>query len=86
LLQVETVNLAKMDCEGGEAEALLAASGETHRRIKHVSLERRYPGDLSYDEQFFGRRRGQAFAVPVAAASEDSLSSGVSNDRIGDIR
>jgi FkbM family methyltransferase len=54
-LNVEHIDMAKMDCEGGEVEAILAADDDTLRRIKHLSLEYHYPGDISNDAEFFGR-------------------------------
>ena len=52
---IDEVGMAKMDCEGGEVEAILAASDDTLRRIKHLSLEYHYPGNISTDAEFFGR-------------------------------
>jgi FkbM family methyltransferase len=49
------IDMVKMDCEGGEVEAILAASDDTLRRMKHLSLEYHYPGGLSNDAEFFGR-------------------------------
>jgi FkbM family methyltransferase len=54
-LQLDEVDMAKMDCEGGEVEAILAASDETLRRIKHLSLEYHFPADISNEVEFFGR-------------------------------
>jgi FkbM family methyltransferase len=38
-LRLDEVDMCKMDCEGGEVEALLAVSDETLRRIRALSLE-----------------------------------------------
>jgi FkbM family methyltransferase len=54
-LRLDEVDMVKMDCEGGEVEAILAASDATLRRIKHLSLEYHYPGNISNDAEFFGR-------------------------------
>jgi len=54
-LKLQHVDMAKMDCEGGEVEAILQASDHTLRRIKHLSLEYHYPGGISNDEIFFDR-------------------------------
>jgi hypothetical protein len=54
-LDLKHVDMAKMDCEGGEVEAILQASDQTLRRIKHLSLEYHYPGDISNDGIFFDR-------------------------------
>jgi FkbM family methyltransferase len=37
-LQIDEVDMAKMDCEGAEVEAILATSDQTLRRIKHHAL------------------------------------------------
>jgi FkbM family methyltransferase len=54
-LNIGEVSMAKMDCEGGEVDAILAASDQTLRRIRHLSLEYHYPSGLSNDAEFFGR-------------------------------
>ena len=54
-LGVREFDMVKMDCEGGEVEAILAASDATLRRMKHLSLEYHYPRNLSSDDEFFGR-------------------------------
>jgi FkbM family methyltransferase len=54
-LRLDEIDMVKMDCEGGEVEAILAASDATLRRIKHLSLEYHYPGNISNDAEFFGR-------------------------------
>lgn len=54
-LNLDQVDMAKMDCEGGEVEAILAASDTTLRRIRHISLEYHFPGGISTEAEFFGR-------------------------------
>jgi hypothetical protein len=54
-LNLEEVDMAKMDCEGGEVEAILAASDECLRRIKHLSLEYHFQSNISNETEFFGR-------------------------------
>ena len=51
-LQLQEVNMAKMDCEGGEVEAIMAASDHTLRRIKHLSLEYHFPANNFREDQF----------------------------------
>ncbi len=54
-LKIDKVDMAKMDCEGGEVEAILAASDECLRRIKHISLEYHFQNNISNETEFFGR-------------------------------
>ena len=54
-LAVDQVDMAKMDCEGGEVEVILAASDDTLRRIKHLSIEYHFPANISNEAEFFGR-------------------------------
>jgi FkbM family methyltransferase len=58
---LDEVEMCKMDCEGGEVEAILAASDETLRRMRRISMEYHFPGDLSNKEQFFGRLEAAGF-------------------------
>jgi FkbM family methyltransferase len=60
-LQLHEVDMAKMDCEGGEVEAIMAASDQTLRRIKHLSLEYHFPGDISTEKDFFDRLKQAGF-------------------------
>jgi hypothetical protein len=50
-----------MDCEGGEVEAILAAGDETLRRMKHISFEYHFPGNISTESEFFGRLERAGF-------------------------
>ena len=58
-LGIESVDLCKMDCEGGEVEALLAASDDVLRRIHLLTMEYHFPANLS-DETTLFRRLSQA--------------------------
>lgn len=52
---LDKVDVCKLDCEGGEVEALLAASDEVLRRIKCLTMEYHFPGNLSDKQTFFAR-------------------------------
>jgi FkbM family methyltransferase len=54
-LSIDEVDMAKMDCEGGEVEAILAASDATLRRMKHISMEYHFPANISNETELFGR-------------------------------
>ena len=60
-LQLREVDMAKMDCEGGEVEAIMAASDQTLRRIKYLSMEYHFPGDISNEKEFFDRLNQAGF-------------------------
>ena len=66
-LQLSEVDMAKMDCEGGEVEAILAASDQTLRRIKHLSMEYHFPGNISNETEFFGRLRQAGFKCTASS-------------------
>ncbi|MFO0896694.1 MAG: FkbM family methyltransferase [Pirellulales bacterium] len=57
-LGLDQVDMCKMDCEGGEVEAILAASDETLRRISALSLEFHFynVATLEADERELFRR------------------------------
>lgn len=58
----DEVDICKMDCEGAEVEALLAASDETLRRIRFLCMEYHHPAkDLGTHEQLFGRLERAGF-------------------------
>ena len=52
---LDQVDVCKLDCEGGEVEALLAADDGVLRRIKCLTMEYHFPGNLSDKQTFFGR-------------------------------
>jgi FkbM family methyltransferase len=58
---LDRVDVCKMDCEGGEVEALLAASDDVLRRIKCLTMEYHFPGNLSDKRTFFGRLERAGF-------------------------
>jgi FkbM family methyltransferase len=60
-LQLREVDMAKLDCEGGEVEAIMAASDQSLRRIKQLSLEYHFPGDISTEKEFFNRLKQAGF-------------------------
>jgi FkbM family methyltransferase len=60
-LSIDEVDMAKMDCEGGEVEAILAASDATLRRIKHISMEYHFPANISNETELFGRLKRAGF-------------------------
>ena len=60
-LQLREIDMVKMDCEGGEVEAIMAASDQTLRQIKHLSMEYHFPGNISNEEEFFGRLKQAGF-------------------------
>jgi FkbM family methyltransferase len=61
-LGLEQVDMCKMDCEGGEVEALLAASDDTLRRIAALSFEYHFYNakTVEADERELFRRLEQA--------------------------
>ncbi len=63
-LRLDEVDMCKMDCEGGEVEAVLAASDETLRRIAALSMEYHFynAATLAADEaQLFSRLERSGF-------------------------
>jgi len=52
---LDQADVCKLDCEGGEVEALLAASDDVLRRIKCLTMEYHFPGNLSDKQTFFAR-------------------------------
>ena len=73
-LKLRDVDMVKMDCEGGEVEAIMAASDQTLRRMKHISLEYHFPGNISNEVEFFGRLKQAGFRCtrkhPVARLAQ----------------
>lgn len=58
----EDVDICKMDCEGAEVEALLAASDDTLRRIRFLCMEYHHPArDLGTTAQLFERLERAGF-------------------------
>jgi FkbM family methyltransferase len=60
-LDIDHVDMCKLDCEGGEVEALLAASDDTLRCIRHLSMEYHFPANLSDETALFGRLERAGF-------------------------
>jgi FkbM family methyltransferase len=60
-LNIDRVDMCKLDCEGGEVEALLAASDATLRRIRRLSMEYHFPANLSDEATLFGRLERAGF-------------------------
>jgi FkbM family methyltransferase len=52
---LEQIDFCKMDCEGGETEAIMASSDETLRRIRLLGLEYHFPQGISDEPTLFGR-------------------------------
>ena len=50
-LDVSEIDFTKMDCEGGEVEAVLQADKETLRKMKFISMEYHFPENLSTWEE-----------------------------------
>jgi FkbM family methyltransferase len=59
--RLDRVDVCKLDCEGGEVEALLAASDDVLRRIKCLTMEYHFPGDLCDKRTFFARLERAGF-------------------------
>jgi FkbM family methyltransferase len=59
--KLDRVDVCKMDCEGGEVEALLAASDDVLRRIRCLTMEYHFPGNLSDKQTFFARLERAGF-------------------------
>ena len=66
-LSLDRVDVCKMDCEGAEVEALLAADDDVLRRIKVLTMEYHFPRRegsqerISDREAFFGRLERAGF-------------------------
>lgn len=60
-LGIEQVDICKMDCEGAEVEALLAASDEALRRIRFLCMEYHFQSGISDAEVLFARLRKAGF-------------------------
>jgi FkbM family methyltransferase len=60
-LKIDRVDMCKLDCEGGEVEALLAASDDTLRRIRCLSMEYHFPANMSGEATLFGRPERAGF-------------------------
>ena len=52
---VPTIDVCKADCEGGEVEALLAASDDVLGKIRCITMEYHFPSNISDQKAFFGR-------------------------------
>ena len=60
---LDRVDVCKLDCEGGEVEALMAASDDVLRRIRRLTMEYHFPGGISDRQTFFGRLERAGFRL-----------------------
>ena len=60
---LSSVDVCKADCEGGEVEALLGASDEVLRKIRLITMEYHFPGNISDKSAFFGRLERAGFEL-----------------------
>lgn len=60
---VDEWDLVKMDCEGGEVEAILAADAGTLRRMKRLATEYHFPGGEDLTSPLFNKLAEAGFRV-----------------------
>lgn len=58
---LESVDVCKMDCEGGEVEALLGASDDVLKRIRCITMEYHFPQGISDRPTLFRRLESVGF-------------------------
>lgn len=60
---MDEIDVVKMDCEGGEVEAILNADDDALQRMRRVSMEYHFPSNLSTPQELISKFNSAGFRV-----------------------